>query len=116
MIECKLQFSFFLYISRLNVLFDCCVPEKDTGSLFDLLICVGSQMSAAMEWDNRGELSSSVRELEAPACVRYVCDLVSKLLFQHMESRKHIRPAKYDTQELGSCITARSTNYQYGLI
>lgn len=58
------------------------------------LICVGSQMSAATEWDNRGELSSSVRELETPACVRCVCDLVSKLLFQHMESRKHFRPAK----------------------
>ena len=47
------------------------------------LIYVGSQMSVAIEWDNRGGFSSTIREPEACTYVRYVCDLVlvSKLLF-----------------------------------
>lgn len=40
------------------------------------LISVGSQMGVAIEWDNRGGFSSTVRELEASTRMRCACGLV----------------------------------------
>lgn len=77
MFESKLPFSFFFF-NRLFLI----------GWMYDLtvvslkkrqdpsLISVGSQMGVAIEWDNRGGFSSTIRELEASTHGRCVCDLI----------------------------------------